>query len=216
MIQLIDIHTHCYHEERLNSILSHSALDAEIPDDVRYVSLSIHPWYLTQDNISFQLQYIKNAISIDKRVVAVGECGIDKVCDTPLGLQMEVFEEAATLARDNHLPLIIHSVKSSNEIIQLRKKIGEDSIWIMHGFRGKKELASEYIRHNINLSFCEKYNTEALVVVPLNKIFLETDESKLSIDEIAAKIASDYGVSVEKLKKEVAGNISRCFPFIGL
>lgn len=54
------------------------------------------------------------------------------------------------------------------------------------------------------------------MVVPLNKIFLETDESKLSIDEIAAKIASDYGVSVEKLKKEVAGNISRCFPFIGL
>src|SRR5574344_1860090 len=205
MIQLIDIHTHCYHE-RLNSILSHSALETEIPDYIRYISLSIHPWYLTQDNISLQLQYIKNAISIDKRVVAIGECGIDKVCDTPLGLQMEAFEEAAMLARDNHLPLIIHP----------RKKIGEDSIWIMHGFRGKKELALEYIRHNINLSFCEKYNTEALVVVPLNKIFLETDESKLSIDEIAAKIASDYGVSVEKLKKEVAGNISRCFPFIGL
>ena len=59
---------------------------------------------------------------------------------------MEAFEEAATIARDNHLPLIIHSVKSSNEIIQLRKKIGEDSIWIMHGFRGKKELASEYLK----------------------------------------------------------------------
>ena len=86
----------------------------------------------------------------------------------------------------------------------------------MHGFRGKKELASEYIRHNINLSFGENYNTEALVAVPINNLFLETDESKLSIDEIAAKVASDNGVSVEKLKKEVAGNISRCFPFIGL
>lgn len=213
-MQLIDIHTHNIQANPSGAILSHSLLDGEIPQDALYVSLSIHPWYLTKDNISSQLNLLRSTIVADKRVVAVGECGIDKVCDTPLDLQIAAFDEAAKIARDNSLPLIIHAVKSSNEIIQARKRIGEDSTWIIHGFRGKAELASDYLRHGINLSFGERYNIEALKSVPIGNLFLESDESKLSIDDIAGKISLDYGLSRDVLKKEASENISRCFPFI--
>ena len=213
-MDILDIHTHTISKAENNAVYSHSAIEENVPDSVKYISLSIHPWYLTEDNISMQLQSLKDAILIDKRVVAIGECGVDKLCDTPLSLQLYAFEEAAKIARDNSLPLIIHAVKSSNEIINIRKKIGDESTWIIHGFRGKAELAAEYLRHNINLSFGEKYNCDSLKRVPISNIFIETDESRLSIDEILESIALDLGCNCEELKKEISDNVLTYFPLI--
>lgn len=212
-MQLLDIHTHTI-SQTVNAIYSHSALDKDIPESVKYISISIHPWYLTEEDFSQQLQSLKDTISKDKRVVAIGECGVDKLCDTPLELQLYAFEEAAKIARDNSLPLIIHAVKSSNEIINVRKKIGYDSVWIIHGFRGKAELASEYLRHNINISFGEKYNCDSLKIVPIRSLLIESDESKLSIEEISKRIAKDYGCNWEKLKKEISDNVLTYFPLV--
>lgn len=213
-MDILDIHTHTISKAENNAVYSHSAIEENVPDSVKYISLSIHPWYLTEDNISVQLQSLKDSINKDKRVVAIGECGIDKLCDTPLSLQLYAFEEAAKIACDNSLPLIIHAVKSSNEIINIRKKIGDESTWIIHGFRGKAELAAEYLRYNINLSFGEKYNSESLKKVPIRNLFIETDESKLSIEEISKRIAKDYGFKWEELKKEISDNVLTYFPLI--
>ncbi len=213
-MDILDIHTHTISKGDNNAVYSHSAIEKNFPNGAKYISLSIHPWYLTEDNISVQLQSLKDSINKDKIVVAIGECGIDKLCDTPLPLQLYAFEEAAKIARDNSLPLIIHAVKSSNEIINIRKMIGYDSTWIIHGFRGKEELASEYLRHNINISFGEKYNCESLKRVPIRNFFIETDESKLSIDEISENIARDLGCSCKGLKKEISDNVLTYFPLI--
>lgn len=43
--------------------------------------------------------------------------------------------------------------------------------WIIHGFRGKKELALQYIREGIYVSLGEKYQEEVLWGIPLEYLF---------------------------------------------
>ncbi len=73
-------------------------------------------------------------------VIALGEAGLDKRCDTPFDLQVEAFQAIALLASRHRLPLLIHAVKSSEKLIALKKRMKPENAWIIHGFRGKKEL----------------------------------------------------------------------------
>lgn len=73
-------------------------------------------------------------------------------------------------------PLILHIVKSFPEIIALRKQWKPTQPWIIHGFRGKPQLARELLAHGFHLSYGKKYNPASLVITPVSRLLRETDE----------------------------------------
>ena len=150
-------------------------------------------------------------LAADSRVIALGEAGLDKCCPVSYELQRTAFLETVRLSEQYQLPLILHIVKTSNEIIVLRHETSASQPWIIHGFRGKKELAASYLRHGFYLSFGEKYQPQALVSTPSDRLLLETDTAPVSVLQLAEKAASLRGISGRELLHEITENTNRLF-----
>ncbi len=176
-----------------------------------HISIGIHPWYVTADDIEEQTEWIKQTAINDKRVIAIGECGTDKLCNTDINLQYEAFCNCITLSEELELPLIIHSVKTSNEIIKLRKSIKPKQAWIIHGFRGKPEQALQYLSNGFYLSFGKLYNTESIKITPHDRLLFETDEHSGNIIEIITNAAKTLDIPTDKIQNIASENAKRLF-----
>ena len=159
-----------YPESEILSVDVHSYSSIE---KNAFLSVGIHPWYLTDDDAENQLELLRKAIE-NKQVLAIGECGLDKLKGPSMELQKVVFKEQMAMAEEHGLPLVIHCVKASNELVQLKRQTHPDQPWIIHGFRGKEALAKEFIQHGFYLSFGACYQEEALRSVPVERLFIET------------------------------------------
>lgn len=137
---LLDIHSHQLTDHPEHVLLSCGMQDCHTPEfqQARYLSVSLHPWYLTEENLPGQLEWMAETLAADSRVIALGEAGLDKCCPVSYELQRTAFLETVRLSEQYQLPLILHIVKTSNEIIALRHETSASQPWIIHGFRGKK------------------------------------------------------------------------------
>ena len=209
MTEFFNIHTHSLiHPE--TEILSLSPEACPIPPSAIQASVGIHPWELTEENASMQWKRLQEQIT-DSRIVAIGECGLDKLKGPSLELQTALFKQEALLAEERSLPLIIHCVKAYNELIQLKKEIRPNQPWIIHGFRGKEALATDCIRHGFYLSIGAHFQENTIKAIPLDRLFIETDESKESIGSIYQRIAETQGISLQKLTASINKNVREVF-----
>ena len=209
MADYFNIHTHVsvHPESEIRSLAPE-----ELSTDNRsfYASVGIHPWALTEENADIQWEALRESIK-DKRIVAIGECGLDKLKGSSMELQTAVFKQEAALAEDSSLPLIIHCVKAFNELIQLKKEISPCQPWIIHGFRGKLPLALDCIRHGFYLSIGSHFQENTLKAIPLDRLFIETDESEESIESIYQRIAEIKGISQQELLEAINKNVREVF-----
>ena len=153
----------------------------------------IHPWCVpAQDRLdSFKLEA--------EGAQMIGECGLDKCCDTPWERQMEVFVRQIEIAEQLGKPLVIHCVKAFNELMELRKT-HKQTPWVVHGFTGSTELYNQLLKADIEVSFGaaildkrrEKVR-ETLSKADPDRIFLETDDSGADIREIYHAAAEILG-----------------------
>jgi TatD DNase family protein len=60
--------------------------------------------------------------------------------------------------------------------------------WIIHGFRGKPQLARQLINQGFYISLGELFNPQTATIIPTNRLLFETDESTLDIDTIIERI----------------------------
>lgn len=168
-----------------------------------YYSAGIHPWFANK-NMPELLYEIAKLPS----VVAIGEAGLDKLTDTTWELQKNIFLYQTKLAEELQKPLIIHCVKAWQELIAIRKISKPTIPWIIHGFRGKKELASQLIQLGFYVSFGLHYQPEALFEVwNANRLFVETDDKEISIQEIYIAASTTLGVSENRLSEEILYNL---------
>jgi len=204
----IDIHTHGSQPEEgvfsVENVMAHEGLN---PDDINAAAFSagIHPWYLNAENSTSLLEYMKS-ISSDPRLLAIGEAGFDKLRGPSPEIQRSVFAEQAGMAEEKKKPLFIHCVKAWDELLDVHKSLRPLSPWMVHGFRGKKELARQLTSRGMYLSFWFDFiirpeSSELIRSVPRGRIFLETDGAETDIRNIYVKVASDIGVTVERLKE---------------
>ena len=209
MADFFNIHTHVsvHPESEIRSLAPE-----ELSTDNRsfYASVGIHPWTLTEENADIQWEALRESIK-DKRIIAIGECGLDKPKGPSMELQTAVFKQEAALAESSSLPLIIHCVKAFNELIQLKKAISPRQPWIIHGFRGKLPLALDCIRHGFYLSIGSHFQETTLKAIPLDRLFIETDESKESIGSIYQRIAEIKGISQQELLEAINKNVREVF-----
>ena len=125
-----DAHTHHLPQPQTTAIVS-CRMDEKTASSylqAPFISVSLHPWYLTEENIQPQIDWLIQTVQSDSRVVALGEAGLDKICDTPFDLQIQAFRKAIELSETYHLPLVIHSVKATEELFALHKEYHPDFI----------------------------------------------------------------------------------------
>ena len=205
-----DIHTHsivpCSERVITSFSVGIDTIDANVP----YISVGIHPWFLTVNNADVLLDFLYRSIK-DKRVVALGEVGLDKLKGAPVETQIAVFRKEIFLAEELGLPMVIHCVKAFGELLHLKKELSPCQPWIIHGFRGKKNMAVELLRHGCYLSFGSRFQEETVRVVPVERLFIETDESEECIEAIYRRIAEVRGVSPEELVEVVNKNVRAIF-----
>lgn len=175
-----------------------------------YTSIGIHPWFLTEENAESQWKALQKQVS-HPSVLAIGEGGLDKLKGPDMELQVKILKQQVALSEEKSLPLIIHCVKAFNELIQLKKELRPHQPWIIHGFRGKEALAIDCIRHGFYLSYGEHFQEKALKATPQEKLFIETDESEVPVQEIYQSIALVHGIGLQELMESVKKNVKEVF-----
>lgn len=207
---LIDCHTHRLPTDPTTALLSCNMTDPLPPASAVYLSVGIHPWWLTEDNLTAQQEWVRTRLT-DQRVIALGETGLDKRCPTPFPLQEQAFRWMVACSEAHRLPLIIHNVKATAELIALRQHSRARQPWIIHGFRGKKELGQSLLRQGCYLSFGEHYATDTLAAMPTGRWLLETDDSTASIHSLLQRAATIRKQSENQLEEELAQTVGRLF-----
>ena len=181
MIRCLDIHTHHPAPQPL-AVVSASPEGFE-PLENQLYSVGIHPWLISRNLSTPEWEIFEKSVSLPS-VVAIGECGVDKLKGGPMFLQLIIFKKQIDLSEKLGKPLIIHDVKAHNMIVGYKREYKPKQNWVVHGFRGKPTVAKMLTDEGIYLSFGENFNPESLRSVPKNMILAETDESSLSIKEI--------------------------------
>ena len=189
-IPLFDIHTHNLKSGktgcRIINLAFEQAEQVLAEDNEEFFSVGFHPCLLesfSESNFD-KLRLFAN----DNRVKAIGECGLDKNSSFDLKTQVLAFEQQIILSETIKKPLIIHCVGRINELLEIKNTMKPAQLWIIHGFRGKPQLAEQILKSGCALSFGEYFNAESVRITPLEKLFVETDESNKSIEEIYSNI----------------------------
>ena len=87
--------------------------------------------------------------------------------------------------------------------------------WLVHGFRGNVELASQLLSKGMYLSFWFDFvirpeSGNLLRQMPADRIFLETDGAEIDIRTIYNKVANDLEMTVDGLKILILKNFNKC------
>lgn len=213
-IGAIDIHTHNPNHTTA-AIRSLTLRQYEsTKDDTGFCSVGIHPW--DTDNLPVHWEEkIKEAIS-SPRVVAVGECGLDRLKGAGPERQEEIFRHHIALSEAAGKPLVIHLVKETDRFTHILKSQNGSQPWIIHGFRGKPQMLRQLLdtasNHPLYISVGERFNPDTVCQIPSDRLLIETDESQMTADQILANVAAVRGESPRSLAATVKTNSLRLFP----
>lgn len=209
----IDIHTHdAQHREGVFSVDVLMAHENRLPEKIPGIlfTYGIHPWHLNAGNHDqLMASLMKNAEN--PLVIAVGEAGFDRIKGPDMELQRRTFREQAAVSEERGKPLVVHCVRAWDELLAEHKRIKPQMPWLVHGFRGKKDLAKQLVSKGMYISFWFDYilkpdSSDLVRSVPKERIFLETDGADVDIRDIYNKVSADLGISVYELKERIRNN----------
>lgn len=226
----LDIHTHRYPEkaeispsaETSGTTASQHIYDLRPIDMVDYqpdlhhhtmLSAGIHPWYLLESTMAYQLEQVDQLAS-QFPVKLIGECGLDTLRGPSLPVQSTVFIEQIALAHKHQKPLLIHCVRAYDELIRIRREHRIQVPAIIHGFNKSHQLAHSLLQQGFLLSFGEAiFRTQSHAANSLihtyqqgYPIFLETDGSTRSIQDIYQHASYLLKISTDQLKDVIFAN----------
>lgn len=153
-----------------------------------YYALGFHPYFLQPEFQQFAPELESLLSSPNRQCVAIGECGLDFAIDVPVELQEQALELQFELARRFDLPVILHSRKAHNRLIQLVKAAKLPKGGVLHAFSGSYQQAMEWIRLGFligvggTITYPRANKTrDAIQRISLENIVLETDAPDMPI-----------------------------------
>ncbi|MDB2386125.1 TatD family hydrolase [Shewanella sp.] len=196
-------------------------------------ALGIHPWFCgsqSQHSVS-KLRQLLLEHQQQKRLVAIGECGLDKLHKSNFTTQLSLFKAQVMLAKEFELPLIIHCVKSHEEVLKQLKCSNNPKAGVIHGFSGGPELARRYLQLGYKLGIgglllndSAKKLQRTVAELPLSAFVLETDSpamapknsenprnTPLILPLLLKKIASLQKKTNVLISKQLYLNVSQLF-----
>ena len=214
-LKFIDIHTHT--EDSSENLLQIINLNLESPcPEQGFYSYGIHPWVL--DSADFQakkaLQTLEEKLKLPN-VIALGEAGLDKMHKETFEQQIELFERQIELSEALQKPMILHDVKSHNEIITLRKKHKAQQPWIVHGFNGTEQDIQQLTGQGMYLSVGEallhpeRKIYKSFKFIDLDYLFLETDMAEIGVEKVYEAAAKLLEIDLPTLRTRIFANFAR-------
>ena len=178
-----------------------------------YASIGLHPVHLFPTFVDekeggsfvsrqeeFDYEYYKK-LAANKKVVAVGECGLE-LFHIPEGFtqeevlkrQIETFLLQYKLAQEMNLAMVIHVRDAHDQMIEVLKKLPHPIRGTIHCYTGDWKHAQQYLAMGFHLGFTgvitfapKKTNPqpqldllEVVKNVPLDRMVLETDSPYLA------------------------------------
>lgn len=214
--ETIDIHTHSTRREGF-FVMNVFAQDLAygLPDAAN-CTIGLHPWHLEQTDT---VKCLQNLVSFagNEKVIAIGETGLDRKISVPVDLQMEVFMAQLDMAEKAGKPVVIHCVKAYSDIIAIRKSRKWNMPWMIHWFNANLQIAEDLIHTGCLLSFGRSLlhpngkNAEVFRQVPLEAVFLETDDAEITIESVYQKAAFLKNIPVDQLIIRIAENFDRVY-----
>lgn len=162
--------------------------------DMVYATLGVHPH--EADSVTDKVLDEFKALSEEKKVVAVGEVGLDYFRNlSPRTEQVSGFKKFIHLADELDLPLIIHARETSSEILDILKKEKKGEMnAVMHCFSGDERFLKDciaaglYVSFTCNITFKNaKVLKEVARSMPVDRLLLETDAPFLAPQEFRGK-----------------------------
>jgi len=160
----------------------------------------IHPWTLAVPD--------RTPLPSD---VAIGECGLDRLCSTSYEEQVEAFRRCITESERLQKPLFLHCVRAVDDCLRLRSELGARQPWVWHGYRGSPEQLNQLLSHGFLFSFGFRFNRQSLMACPADHLLLETDEDPRPVSVLYEQMAAIREVSVQELIRQMQQNFLRIF-----
>lgn len=202
--------------------------------DFIYTTSGISPNDIPQDEeeLWIMLGKIRNIAKENKKVVAIGEIGLDYYWNKEnKDLQKKAFIHQIKMANELDLPIVIHTREAVADTIEILKNNNVNNKGVFHCCPLNRELIKEALKLGFYISFAgpitfkNSKNAEEIVkMVPEERILIETDSPYLSpepfrgkrndpsnIKYIAQKIAGFRETSVEKVADITYRNAERIY-----
>lgn len=204
----LDFHTH--QTDALMAIVNYFP-SAEITKT--WFSMGIHPMFV--DNLGQQKKWIEKWV-LHENCLAVGEFGLDKRSSLSMEEQIALMSFQFNLAEKVQKPAVIHCVQAHHYLHQYLQQHNITVPIILHGFNQKQLVLNDfkkscYFSFGKALLFDDSNAQKALLQLPLEKIFLETDDAEISIEEIYVKASKLLNLTIENLHKQIQQNFKQVF-----
>lgn len=218
-IFFIDLHTHHPAKTGVVSLqnISLTQIHQFTAEKGQRFSVGLHPWQIkSNEDLGLLYQQLRFAAGY-QHVAAIGETGLDKSMALPLEHQEAVFKVHIRVAEEFRLPVVIHCVRSFQEIFMLRKSMGASQPWIFHGFSGSAQLARQCLNAGCLLSFGPSLlndhsrSVHSMISLGIDDFFLETDDSGLEVEVLYRRAAHIKHASVEVIKERIFYKFNKIF-----
>lgn len=184
----------------------------------------------TEEELWKQLTEIKDLAKNNKKVLAIGEIGLDYYWNTDnKEIQKKAFVEQIKIANELDLPIVIHTRDAVMDTIQILKENEVKNKGIFHCCPQNRELIKEGLKLGFYISFAgpvtfknSKNADEMINLVPNDRILIETDSPYLAPEPVrgtrnipsnvrfvAQKIANCKGLSLEEIERLTVENTKR-------
>ncbi len=209
----------------------------EIANKYNYIfaTCGIHPSEIpqTENELWKEIEKIKELAIKNKKVVAIGEIGLDYHWNSDnKDMQEKAFIKQIELANELNLPISIHSREAIDDTIAIiKKKTKIQNGGILHCCPFNKELVKNGLECGLYISFAgpttfknSKNANEIIMQVPLDRILIETDSPYLApepvrgtrndsrnVKYIAQKIADVKNMSLEEIADITYENAMKVF-----
>ncbi|HQY88287.1 MAG TPA: TatD family hydrolase [Tepidisphaeraceae bacterium] len=192
--------------------------------------IGIHPNYGNESMLE-DIDLMRG-LALHPKVVALGEMGLDYHWDTvPRDRQLAFFEKQLALAAEMSMPVVIHSREAILDSLDVMKSFPTVRA-VFHSFTGTPDEVSKIVEAGYFVGFTGpvtyKKNDElrdAARLVPIDRIFVETDAPYLSpepvraqrinepahVMHIAQKLAEMFGMLLEDFDAQTTRNAESFF-----
>ncbi|MCR5397173.1 MAG: TatD family hydrolase [Lachnospiraceae bacterium] len=166
---------------------SQTSLDLAREYEFIYAALGVHPSDIScLEETPEGLDWIYQTAKKEKKVVAIGEIGLDYYWDKEEKIhkkQRQRFLEQLEIAKKLDLPVIIHSRDAAEETLSIMKEAAKQGIrGVIHCYSYSPELAEEYVKlgYYIGVGGVVTFKNgkklkETVRRIPLKRILVETD-----------------------------------------
>jgi TatD DNase family protein len=201
-----------------------------------YATVAIYPHEDTTKTLDELESALRRQLTLSKKIVAIGECGIDTSENwdggRPVADQKAVFEMQIKLAIEKNLPLVIHNRNGDDIVLALLQKYKTPKLrGVLHCFSSTWEVAQQFMAFGFYISFSgmvtypsRKELQEVARLVPMDKFLVETDAPYLppqghrgevnvpkNVKIVAEKVAQLKGKPFEEISMASVKNTCALF-----